>query len=77
LLKEYKKIKIYILNKKNKMDKQVHTQKIKEILKKYNLSTKKELNKYISTILQTNEIGNIIGEFDISNDILKLHYNYE
>ena len=59
------------------MDKQEHTQKIKEILKKYNLSTKKGLNKYISTILQTNEIGAIIAEFDILNDILKLHYNYE
>ena len=59
------------------MDKQEHTQKVKEILKKYNLSTKKELNKYISTILQTNEIGAIIEEFDILNDILKLHYNYE
>ena len=47
------------------MDKRVHTQKILKNIKRYNLSTKKEPQKYISNILQKNEI-----------DFLKLH-DYE
>ena len=49
------------------MDKQVHpaTQKIKQIFKKYNASTKKELQNYISILLQKNEVGDIIDDFNM------------
>ena len=57
------------------MDKQVRTKK--RNTKKYNLSTKKEQQKNISNILQENEMGDIIVDFDILYDVLKLHYTYE
>ena len=53
-----------------------HTQQLKNLMKHYNFKTKKELQTQIKQILHNTELGEIIQNDDLLQDLLTLHPQY-